>query len=223
LAPVSLRVLTWNLMHGRSVPSAGRDLLDDFAEAMRDWDWDLALLQEVPPWWPGLLATRLGGEHRVVLTSRNAALPLRRAIAVRRPDLIRSSGGGSNAILVREGQIQEHHTRLLRRFPERRRLQAVRLAGGTWVGNLHATVHNDAAARDEARLAAETMLTWADGAPTVLGGDFNVRGLALDGFTLAGVHDVDHVFVAGLSPVFGPEVLQRGPLSDHAPVLVTVG
>ena len=45
-------VLTWNLFHGRAVPPAGRDLLGDFAAALAGWDWDVALLQEVPPWWP---------------------------------------------------------------------------------------------------------------------------------------------------------------------------
>ena len=35
-------------------------------------------------------------------------------------------------------------------------------------------------------------------APCVLGGDFNLRELALPGFAHAGGHDVDHVFVHGL-------------------------
>ena len=38
---------------------------------------------------------------RSVLTSRNLGLPLRRAIASRNPDLLKSNGGGANAILVR--------------------------------------------------------------------------------------------------------------------------
>ena len=37
-----MRVLTWNLKHGRAVPSAGRDLFDEFAAALGGWDWDLA-------------------------------------------------------------------------------------------------------------------------------------------------------------------------------------
>jgi len=31
---VSLRVLTWNLLHGRAVPPAGHELLDEFAQAL---------------------------------------------------------------------------------------------------------------------------------------------------------------------------------------------
>ena len=98
---VSLRVLTWNLMHGRSAPPAGRYLLEEFAAALGRWEWDLALLQEVPPWWPAELGSRLGAASALVLTSRNLGLALRRAVAIRRPDLIKSNGGGCNAILVR--------------------------------------------------------------------------------------------------------------------------
>ena len=74
-----LRVLTWNLLHGRSVPPAGRELFDEFCAALAGWEWDVALLQEVPPWWPPALGARLGADQRSVLTSRNALLPVRRA------------------------------------------------------------------------------------------------------------------------------------------------
>jgi endonuclease/exonuclease/phosphatase family metal-dependent hydrolase len=219
-----LRVLTWNLLHGRSVPNAGRCLLPEFAAALEEWEWDVALLQEVPPWWPQALSERLGSqvEQRRVLTSRNSLLPLRRAIAVRWPDLIKSNGGGANAILVREIPVGEHRTLRLCWWPERRQLQAVRLATGIWVGNLHATVGDDPAARRDAERARVAMVAWADGAPFVLGGDFNVRGLALAELAYAGGHDVDLVFASGLEPVGEVEVLERGPLSDHAPVAVTL-
>jgi endonuclease/exonuclease/phosphatase (EEP) superfamily protein YafD len=55
----------------------------------------------------------------------------------------------------------------------------------------------------------------------VLGGDFNVAPLALPGFVLAGGRGVDQVFVAGLAGE-GVEVVDRGSLSDHAPILVSV-
>jgi endonuclease/exonuclease/phosphatase (EEP) superfamily protein YafD len=38
----------------------------------------------------------------------------------------------------------------------------------------------------------------------------------------ATVHDVDHVFAGGLVPVGTAEVLERGRLSDHAPVRVSL-
>src|SRR4051812_31621830 len=95
------------------------------------WDWDAALLQEVPPWWPPALARACGAQERHVLTSRNAGLALRRWIAERRPDLIKSNGGGANAILVRDGfdAIGVHAARRLRWRPERRFLHAVHLPG----------------------------------------------------------------------------------------------
>lgn len=220
---MQLRVLTWNLKHGRSEPGSGRQLLDEFTAALAGWTWDVALLQEVPPWWPAALAARLGDcEQRSVLTSRNSFLPLRRAIAVRWPDLIKSNGGGANAILARRMAIEEHRTLRLCLWPERRQLQGVRLASGVWVANLHATVGDDAGARRDAERARRRVLEWAAGSPLILGGDFNVRSLSLDGLGYAGGHDVDLVFAAGLAPVEEAAVLDRGTLSDHAPVLATL-
>jgi len=211
-------------MHGRSAPPAGRDLLDEFTAALRGWEWDVALLQEVPPWWPALLAESLQADARLTLTSRNALLAARRAVAQRWPDFIKSNGGGANAILCRRRTVVEHRTRRLCVWPERRRLHAVRVGGGgPWIGNLHATVHNTAAALRDGRLAAATVLHWAAGGPVVLGGDFNVRSSGVPGFTWAGGHDVDHVFAAGVEPVAGSlTVLECGRLSDHAPVAVSL-
>jgi len=213
-----MRVLTWNLKHGRAVPSAGRDLFDEFAAALAGWDWDLGLLQEVPPWWPSILGARLAAEQRLVLTSRNALLPLRRAVAVRWPDIAKSNGGSCDAILVRGDAILEHRVRRLCVWPERRWVHAVRLqSADVWVANLHA----GGPARDAQR-AAQTALGWAGDAPLVLGGDFNIRGLALDGFELAAEHEVDYVFVRGPSVAGDADVLDAGHLSDHAPVAVTI-
>jgi endonuclease/exonuclease/phosphatase family metal-dependent hydrolase len=217
-----LRVLTWNVMHGRSVPPSGHELFDSFASALKGWEWEVALLQEVPPWWPRLLAVRLDAEYTLVLTSRNGLLALRRAIAVRWPDVIKSNGGGANAILVREDRVIEHRTLRLCRLPERRSVHGVRLACGVWVANLHATAHNAAAAVRDARLAAATAIAWAAGEPLVLGGDFNVRELSLDELRHAGGRDVDHVFVAGLRVIGTADVLEHGQLSDHPPVAVTL-
>ncbi len=219
---MALRVITWNLLHGRSDPPAGRYLLDEFTDALAGWEWDAALLQEVPPWWPARLAERLGAEHRLVLTSRNAALPLRRAIATRWPDLIKSNGGGANAILVRGERMAAERTLRLCRLPERRQLLGVRLESGVWLRTLHASVRDDARARREAALAARAMLSWSAGAPVVLGGDFNVRSLTLDGFDYAGGFDVDLVFLHGLLATGPAEELERGTLSDHAPVAMTL-
>jgi len=215
---VPLRVLIWNLFHGRAVPPAGRDLFDEFARALAGWDWDVALLQEVPPWWPPALATRLNAGQRYVLTSRNFALPIRRWVATRRPDLIKSNGGGANAILVRGDAIVEHRIRRLCIWPERRWVHAVRLdRAGVWIANLHA----GGPLRDAQRAAAAAR-AWAGAAPLVLGGDFNIRQLTLDGFERTAGHEVDYVFVRGFEALRAGEVLDHGRLSDHAPVRVAL-
>jgi endonuclease/exonuclease/phosphatase family metal-dependent hydrolase len=217
---VRLRVLTWNLFHGRAVPAAGRELLTEFAAALAGWEWDVALLQEVPPWWSGPLASATAATERHVLTSRNGLLRVRRAVAVRWPDLIRSNGGGANVILVRGLEISEHRTARLRRLPERRWLHAVRL-DGLWIANIHASGPDVDARRDCVRAGA-TLLRWAAGTPALLGGDLNLRAPAVPGFALAAGSGVDHFLVARLRVQGAVELPARGPLSDHRPVIVTV-
>ena len=222
MAHVRLAVLTWNLYHGRAIPPAGRDLLSDFAAALAGWNWDLALLQEVPPWWPPELARAAGAEQRLVMSSRNQLLPLRRVLATRWPDPMRSGGGGANAILTRGLTITEHRCLRLCRLPEQRWLHAIRLDSGIWAANLHATAHDPGRAAREAARAAALTRSWAAAAPAVLGGDFNLRCLELDGFRHAAGHDVDHLFVTALAPIGDARTLDRGTLSDHAPVAVTL-
>lgn len=216
-----MRVLTWNLFHGRAVPPAGRDLLEDFSQRLAAWDWDVALLQEVPPWWPAPLARACGAQERHALTSRNAGLWLRRALAQRSPDLMKSNGGGSNAILVRSpAAIAGQRAQRLRRWPERRVVHAAALADGTWVGNLHAQVHSEARAQADLAAAVAALRAWSGGAPFVLGGDLNVRRPPTHGLVHAAGHGVDHVLAHRLL-ASGPAIVpERGPLSDHAPVLV---
>lgn len=213
-------VLTWNLFHGRSVPDTPRSLHDEFAAKIAGWEWDVALLQEVPPWWPPLLGRAAQAGARTALTSRNLLLPLRRAIAERRPDLIKSNGGGANAILVRGAEIVEHRVRTLRRWPERRIVHGVRLDTGVWVSNVHAQVHSPTRAEADLAAAGAQTLEWAAAAPAVLGGDANVRKPVIAGFAVAGGDGVDHVLARGLKPVGGTRILDRGGLSDHHPVSV---
>ena len=192
-------VLTWNLFHGRARPAAGRPLLVEFAAAIAGWEWDVALLQEVPPWWPATLALASGAEHRASLTSRNRLLPVRAAVGRRNPDLIASNGGGCNAILVR-GSIDDHAEIELCRRPERRTAHGV-LVAGTWIWNAHLTT--DPKPQTRAELARVLALGGA------IGGDFNVR----DPGVPAASHHVDHV-VGGTRA----EVLDAGTLSDHRPL-----
>src|SRR3954447_23247450 len=157
-----MRALTWNLYHGRSPEPTGRSLLREFAGALAAWEWEVAMLQEVPPWWAPALGAAAGAEQRLVLTSRNFALPVRRAISARNPDILKANGGGCNAILVRQGSILEHRWRRLRVWPERRYVHGVRLADG-WIVNVHASTGERA--RADSELAAATALRWAAGAP----------------------------------------------------------
>ena len=92
--------------------------MNEFAAALDGWEWDVALLQEVPPWWPSMLAQ--GAQWRVRLTSRNGLLAARRAVSSRNPDVLKANGGGCNAILVRQGSILSHAWRRLCVWPERR-------------------------------------------------------------------------------------------------------
>jgi endonuclease/exonuclease/phosphatase family metal-dependent hydrolase len=209
--------LTWNLYHGRAKPPAGRPLLSEFAAALAGWEWDVALLQEVPPWWPEPLAAAAGAHSVSALTSRNALLPARRFVAERWPDLIKSNGGGSNAILARGSGLADHRVEVLTRRPERRVAHGARLDDGTWVVNLHATVHDAAAAHRDLARAREAALAWAGDAPLVLGGDFNIRDPSLPGLVQAAGNDVDFIFGRGLEPA-GSDVPAHEPLSDHAPV-----
>jgi endonuclease/exonuclease/phosphatase family metal-dependent hydrolase len=216
---MSVRVLTWNVFHGRALPARDEDLLDAFTARLSSWSWDVALLQEVPPWWPRALAHACDAQERHALTSRNALLPLRRALARGRPELLKANSGGCNAILVRGlGGVRAHARRRLCVWPERRVVHAVRVGDGRWFANVHASTHPPRARRDLAEAHA-AVLRWAGSAPLVFGGDCNVVRVELPGLVHAGGSHVDHVLARGLAAASG-EVLERGELSDHAPLRV---
>jgi endonuclease/exonuclease/phosphatase family metal-dependent hydrolase len=215
-------VLTWNLFHGRSVPETPHDLRDEFAARLASWAWDVALLQEVPPWWSPELGRACGASARTALTSRNWLLPLTRRIADRRPDLVKSWGGGANAILVRGERVLGHRTRTLRAWPERRVVHGVALERGWWVCNLHAQAHSEARAQADIARAAAAAIQWSAGAPLVLGGDLNTHDPSAPGFTHAAGHSVDHVLVRTARVAAPGRTLERGLLSDHVPVLADV-
>jgi endonuclease/exonuclease/phosphatase family metal-dependent hydrolase len=210
-------VLSWNLFHGRSSPGSGRPLAAEFSRALAGWEWDLALLQEVPPWWPEPLARACGAQWAAQRTSRNSLLGVRRAIASRNPDLLGANGGGANAILVR-GPILERRSARLTWCPERRWAHGVRVPDRGWVVNLHATTEPKWRTRSD---IARAVVAWPEH-PLVLGGDFNLREPPTYGLERAGGHHVDHVLVRGWRPV-RHEVPDAGTLSDHRPLRVELG
>jgi endonuclease/exonuclease/phosphatase family metal-dependent hydrolase len=146
-AGVPLRLLTWNLYHGRDFPpdpglftprsrilrvsernathvQVNRYLLREFSEVLCGAAWDIALLQESPPRWGEPLAAHCASEAHGVLTSRNTLGRLRSFLARINPDLIGANEGGSNLTLVRgaAGTIVERRALVLRPgpVPERR-------------------------------------------------------------------------------------------------------
>ncbi len=253
----TLTVLTWNLFHGRDHPVAGSDehasvnrpLRDEFAAVLAREPWDLALLQEAPPYWLRTLAQAAGASGASVLTSRNFGAFVRQRIAEWNPDLIKSGEGGSNQILVRSGwRIAETRRLTLTLLPERRRLIWARLEhpehGALTVATLHATAHVPAAAARDVQRAARAACSWSADVPLVFGGDLNLRMAEVpEAFAwlqgelgLGGARPdraIDHVLVRGLQVRTAPEPLPaerrevRDPdgrivrLSDHAPVVAT--
>jgi len=209
-------------LHGRAQPAAGRPLPIEFCRALAGWSWDVALLQEVPPWWPSQLGAACGASVRTALTSRNAGLRVRRAIAARNPDLLTANGGGCNAILVRALAIAEHRERELTRRPERRVVHGLALGSAGWVVNVHASAHPPEQRRADVLGAAATALDWAGGAPLVFGGDLNSTRPAMPGLRHVAGHQVDHVFTEGRTAAGAAEVLDAGPLSDHKPLRVEI-
>jgi len=195
-----MRVLTWNIFHGRDGPpdkslytrsskwtgattrnethvQVNRDLWREFTDMLCGAEWDVALLQECPPRWQPGFTRECGAESYRSLTSRNWLEKLSWTIARRRPDLIGSSEGGSNLILARGasgGIVDGRELVVRRRTPERRTMAFARLGAGLCVSSIHAST-TDALAEEELRLAAQRAVEWAGGRPLVFGGDFNLR------------------------------------------------
>lgn len=201
MAPLmELRVLTWNLFHGRDFPpdaalrarrrlsrkternsthvQVNRDLTSQFSEVICSAEWDLALLQECPPRWGAPLAAACHAVAQRSLTSRNWLPPVQAFIARLNPDLLGSWEGGSNLTLARgpadEPKLLNRRELMLRRRPERRTMAYAELDCGVCVANLHASTI-PALAEEEVRGAVATAVGWARDRPLIVGGDFNVR------------------------------------------------
>ena len=228
-----------------------RPLREEFASTLAGDPWNIALLQEAPPRWLRPLCTAARTHGASALTSRNFGAALRAVAAELNPDLVASNEGGSNQLLVRPPwRIEEVRRLTLTFLPERRRLLWARLRGPEdrvlAVGNLHATANDVVGAARDVELAAERSLAWADGAPLIFGGDFNLRAasepeayeMLRERFGLApptGPRVLDHVLVRGLELVEPPRQLPaswrdwREPdgrlvrLSDHEAVAAVLG
>jgi Endonuclease/Exonuclease/phosphatase family len=200
---IVIRLLAWNLFHGRDAPpdrslhtwrsrllrrpergsthvQVNVPLRRELAAKLAGWEWDVALLQEAPPRWLPDLECATGAACVLALTSRNSLAPLRSALAEWNPDLIGSNEGGSNMVLVRPPAriVASERVRLATR-PERRVLLMTRLAlegeRALVVANVHLSVPSTGRGSREALRAAELAVEWARSAPVVLGGDLNLR------------------------------------------------
>lgn len=198
-----MRVLSWNLYHGRDFPpdkalftlrsrllrvterndshvQVNRSLSREFTGWLADADWDVALLQEAPPLWFRALRRRTGAAGARAFTSRNVIPPLQRLAAWVNPDLIASWEGGSNQLLVRDpGRILEQRTMTLTRRPERRTMLWARVElpdrSRVCLANLHASAGLPKKATAEVLAAATCAVEWSEGDPLVFGGDLNLR------------------------------------------------
>ena len=90
----AVRVLTWNLYHGRSPTAVGALAAERVRRRARGWAWDVALLQEVPPWWPPMLARAAARSSARGSPRATGCCRLRRAVSARNPDVLKSGGGG---------------------------------------------------------------------------------------------------------------------------------
>ena len=271
---IVVRALTWNLFHGRDHPpdrslftwrsrllrrtERGQShaqvnvlLLDEFADLLGAWDWQVALLQEAPPRWLHPLGAACRANGVSALTSRNLLAPVRAAAAQWNPDLIASNEGGSNIVLARApAEIVAVERRVLALRPERRRLllARVRMPDGQTlvVANMHLSVPSTGRGHAEVLEAADHAVRFAGEEPLLFGGDLNLRPAreprafddlrerhGLEQPTSPGA--IDHLLARGLDAIAPPRALPpedrevSGPaglalrLSDHAPVTAAFG
>jgi endonuclease/exonuclease/phosphatase family metal-dependent hydrolase len=187
----------------------------------------------------------------LALTSRNFGAAVRARLADWNPDLIASSEGGSNQLLVRSPwRIEAVRRHTLARRPERRRMLWARLRGPDarelCVANMHGSVHSVSAAPEQVLRAAERAVEWSRELPLIFGGDLNLRPATEPTvfpelerrFELApptGPRAIDHLLVRGLDLIEPPHALPddvrrvavrdglRARLSDHACVVAVLG
>lgn len=123
---------------------------------------------------------------------------------------------------MRGREILEHRAERLRRAPEARWVHGVRLPDA-WVVNVHSHNKPEALALADTRKAIEHAQRWAASTPLIFGGDVNLkRPPAFPGLTHVGGNHVDHLFTDGRAAAGRRQVLDRGILSDHPPVAVTL-
>jgi endonuclease/exonuclease/phosphatase family metal-dependent hydrolase len=232
---VPLLVRSWNVFHGNALPPRPKGYLHEMLALASADSPDVLCLQELPAWSLPLLHAWTGMQSEgAVARPPLWPAPLSAWLTRHHQGFFRSGlSGQANAILVGEQHTCEDlgKERISDAGRERRVCQAVRVEDRLLVANLHAT--NDfrnpdvpRAEVDRARRFAESLARPDE--PVVLAGDFNVRDLALPGYSEPGP-GIDHVLVRGApsTPVevwpVGRRTVDGVVLSDHAPVEARVG
>lgn len=265
-SPVLVRSLTWNIFHGLDKPpdsslvtwrsrlfrvtemnathaQVNRPLLAEYARVLGSLRWDVALLQEAPPYWLSPLARGANARGAAsALTARNWGAAVRRRLARWNPDVMGSREGGSNQLLVRSPwRLVEVRRLTLTRRPERRRMLWARLTGpggaSLTVANMHLTARDSPQAGREALMAAEQAAAWSSGDPLIFGGDLNAPdtiGELTGRFAMRPSPEslpIDHLLGRALDVIEPPRTLPPqarevpGPegrvirLSDHSPMV----
>ena len=126
---------------------------------------------------------RASGAHAYrALTSRNQLLPLLRPLAERRPDIVKSWGGGCNAILVR-GAPRDRARAPAAAAASRAPRDARGAAGVRRLGRQRPRpgAPPRVGAGRPRPVCSAALLRWSAGAPAILGGDLNLRAPARAG------------------------------------------
>jgi endonuclease/exonuclease/phosphatase family metal-dependent hydrolase len=209
-------VRTWNLFHGNSDPPQRRAFLRRMVELVTADRPDVVLLQEIPVWALSQLSSWSGMEAVRAVARRG--WPGGRWPTELHHGLFRSAftGEGDAILVARRFRLSDRRRAVVNVSGLRRIVHGVRLDGGVFVANAHI-----AGDHEQLRRVAEFV---ADEPRVVLGGDLNLRGAGLPGFSPPLAGSIDQILVRGLpagTPVAWPEDRRRVArtlLSDHAPV-----
>ena len=220
-----LVVRTWNLFHGNASPPERRGFLRDMVELVTADGPDVVCLQEIPVWalshlerWSGMRAV-----SAVARPPRLRSAELGRWITELNHGFFRSSlTGEADAILVdRRFTTSDTRRVVVGETPLRRIAHTVLLDGSLGVVNFHIGGTDPEWAK-----VAEVAAPYES---VLVGGDANIRGARIDGYSPPLAGSIDQILVRGRpssAPVLWPEERRRLDgrlLSDHAPVEVEVG
>ena len=233
-----LRVRTWNVAHGRTVPSSTEDRLEEMVRRVSADDPDVVCLQEVPLWAFKQLGSWSAMNVATAITRRASAGPLGHWITARAPRVFRSGlTGQGNAILVSKRHRMLGQQRRLVLNPPQMRMRAARDRGlgfgrlvhwskeqrvchlctvevgdeSAVVANTHLTHFDAGLASLELERAAEFARAHAGGGAVILAGDLNLAPGQTDAF-------VDLASLGWSSPGAGIDhILGHGMVPETAP------